>query len=166
MPVLLPIFHAMKSVWITPHALSSAAAVLFPSCHGVLGLVTARGEPTTGGYVTEVRSTGFEIRNIPGYRGLTVGGRSTCYFHPASDSTLAPTSSSSWGAVALPDIAPVFTRSETCGVDLAWEPSFWGLSCGIDSRACAALKMNQSALLRVNTTVPLSPDRYQYQNSP
>jgi hypothetical protein len=46
----------MNAYRIIPAALSSAAALLLPSCHGVLGLVTARGEPTVGGYVTEVRS--------------------------------------------------------------------------------------------------------------
>jgi hypothetical protein len=132
----------------------------------VVGLIAARAEPATGGCVTEVHSAGIEIRNLPGYRGLTLGSRSTAYFHPIGTDDPDTEKTSTWGAVHFPDREPVFTRSATHGFDFAWEPSFRGFSCGIDSRSCGILKPDQSAELRVNTISPSSPDRYQYKTTP
>ena len=73
---------AMSSHLSRMLAIPCTTALLLPSCQGVSGIVTARVESGSGVRTTEVRSYGLEIRNLPGYRGVTLGNRTTTYLHP------------------------------------------------------------------------------------
>jgi hypothetical protein len=120
----------------------------FCACSGVSGSMLADIRADDGVLVTDTRSYGIEVRNNKGYRGVTIGSRLTTYVHAIPEGSDVP--ASRWGFVPLPNESALFTRSRTIGVELSWEPSFSGISAGIDARSCARLDMRESSMLMVD----------------
>ncbi len=135
--------------------------VLTTSCHGVYGIASASSEVATGGTLTHVNSYGFEVRSVAGYKGITIGSRSTSYFmadiSPENDEK-------SWGVILFPNKKPIYTQSAVRGMEIAWEPSFCGFSCGFDYRSCIALKADESAVMQIYTTANKSAEKFRYIN--
>jgi hypothetical protein len=122
----------------------------FCACSGVSGSMLADVRTEDGVLVTDTRSYGIEVRNNNGYRGVTIGSRLTTYVHAIPEESDVP--ASRWGFVPLPNKSALFTRSSTIGIELSWEPSFSGISAGIDSRSCARLDMRESSMLMIDTS--------------
>lgn len=130
------------------------------ACRGVCGTMISEVKSENGVRVTEIHSYGIELRNLHGYRGMSIGRRDSTYVHPLASHDLEATSG--WGFVSLPDEPPIFTQSRTLGYDLAWEPSFCGMSLGLDSRSCARLDLRKSSSMEIHTS-PHAPPHFHFQ---
>lgn len=140
------------------------ASSITASCSGVYGSLTSESSLGEGVRIVEVRSAGLEIRNIPGYRGMSLGRRVTTYIQPLESE--APVADWKWGAAFLQNEMPLYTASSSQGIDLAWEPSFRGLSLGFDSRSCAILDLRKSSILKIHSSPGNSHFSYHSYETP
>ena len=147
-----------------PHHLIAAFLPLsLTGCAGTFGTLAWRTWNDQGTRVTEVRSIGFESRNLPGYRGISLGQRVTTYVNRLSNTDQEE--ASGWGYISLPNETPLFTQSITIGSDLAFEPSYIGMTLGATSRSCAVLELGQSSTLQIHTS-PTSSGHFSFQQLP
>lgn len=148
----------------TAHSLTTCLLpLLLTGCSGTVGTLAWRSWNDHGTKITEVRSVGFELRSVPGYRGISLGQRITTYVNRLPEQK--PEKESGWGFVSIPHEAPLFTQSITVGSDLAYEPSYIGMTVGATSRSCAILDLDTSSILKIRTS-NATPSTFYYQQLP
>ena len=143
---------------------SSGLLLLLASCQGVYGLSSFDTVKTMEGTISKVETWGFEVRTVRNYKGITVGNRNSIYFTPYRHYFHGEVQKKSYGALVLSETPPVFSQSITRGFEIACEPSYFGISLGIDYRACVSTDINQSAVLHINSKALNAKDQFKYQS--
>lgn len=143
------------------------AASFLASCTGTLGTIRTRTWKGEGTEITEIRSYGIQIRNIPGYHGISVGSHRTIYANRAQDAQTSTPDDSPWtyGYCPAPHEMPIYLQEFIHGAEAAKGPTFVGLAMGISARTTASLPLNQDESLHIHSheTTPPSITYYTHR---
>lgn len=132
-------------------AISVVSFSMLSACSGTLGTLAWRDWEDNGTRVTEIRSAGLEVRNLPGNKGALIGWRHTIYGSRLVDPAPSNANDTPWryGWAPGPPAMPVHLSETTYGLESGWEPSFRGASLGISSRSISILPVDGDEVLEV-----------------
>lgn len=144
----------LQSVKFSPQARCIqmlTASTCVASCAGTVGTIRSRTWQGIGTNITEIRSYGIQIRNIPSYCGISLGHHQTLYANRAPEAQLSDPNDSTWyyGYCNAPSEAPIFLQETIYGGEVASSQIFVGLACGITTRATAVLDLHQNEAIAV-----------------
>lgn len=127
----------------------AASIICLSSCAGTVGTIRSRTWHGDGTDITEIRSYGLQIRNIPGYHGISLGHHQTLYANRSPKAHPSDPEQSTWnyGYCKGPSEIPIYLQEAIYGGEAASSPTFLGFSCGIITRTTALLSLDQNEAL-------------------
>lgn len=130
----------------------SLLPLLLNGCSGTVGTLAWRSWTDQGTKVTEIKSMGIEARNLPGYRGTTVGWRHTIYCCRSEGGNPSNPEDAPWNYFWAPgpDEIPLHLSELTLGQETVWTPAFAGTAVGITSRSITVLPVNANETLTIS----------------
>lgn len=129
------------------------SSLCLSSCSGTIGTIASRTWQAQGAAITEIRSSGFQARNIPGYRSISLGYHHTYYATRAPGATPTSPDDAPWtyGYCKGPAEMPIFLQDIITGSEASFTPTFVGISLGFTTRSTAVLPLGGNETMTLAT---------------
>lgn len=140
------------------HLIAAFLPLGLTGCAGTFGTLAWRSWNDHGTRVTEIKSLGFESRNLPGFCGTVAGWRHTVYCSRSDDELASTPESAIWNYFWAPgpEEIPLHLSELTYGLETGWTPTFAGTAIGITSRSMTILPADghETLSISLNTNSP------------